>query len=154
MTRLARPALVLALLLALLLLGPACGGGGTSGDDEVGTCVPPFSDNLTGTWVLEQEWFANDCAFVGPSQGTLLITQNDNQLTIFGQGATTATLCGSRAQSNGSFSYLVNGGTMTITRFIVQFSSESAATGSTSWIWRNNQGAESCSGTSTLTLQR
>lgn len=154
MPRTARTALVLLALASCLLLGVACGGGGSSGDDNIGTCSPPFSDDLTGSWVLDQVWQAGECAFVGPSQGMLVITQNDNQLTIFGQGTTTATLCGSRAESNSSFSYLVNGGTMTITRFLLTFSSETQATGNSNWTWRNNQGAETCSGTSTLTLQR
>lgn len=154
MKRYARPAVIFVSLLGLLAFGAACGGGGSSGDDDLGECLPPFSEFLAGTWVLQQEWFANDCSFVGPSQGTLAITQADNQLTIWGQGVTTATLCGSRASSNSSFSYIINGGTMTISSFILSFSSENAASGSSNWTWRNNQGAETCSGTSQLTLFR
>ena len=153
MPRHLRPVVVV-VLLGILGIGAACGGGGTSGDDTIGECPPPFSDTLTGSWVLNQEWFANDCNFVGPSSAMLTMTQNDNQLTIFGQGVTTATICGSRAESNSSYSYLLNGGTMTVSRFILQFRNENQATGSTSWTWRNNQGAETCSGTSSLTLQR
>ena len=154
MKRHALPLTVLVSLLGILFVGAACGGGGTSGDDDLEGCPPPFSDNLTGTWVVNQEWFASQCTFVGPSSGMLTITQLDNQLTIFGQGVTTATLCGTRAQSNTSYSYLVNGGTMSVSSFLVQFQNENQATGNTNWVWRNNQGAETCSGTSTLTLQR
>lgn len=149
-----RPIVALALLVGMLTMGAACGTGGSSGDDSIGDCPPPFTDNLTGTWVVDQVWFANDCTFVGPSQGVITVTQNDNQLTIFGQGVTTATLCGSRAESNNSYSYLINGGTMTVSRFLVQFQNQNQASGNTTWVWRNNQGAETCSGTSTLTLQR
>ena len=82
------------------------------------------------------------------------MAQTDELLTFFADETTwQATLCGSRATNNFPFSAPSNGGIHTVNTMLIQFQSETAATGSTTWSWRNASGM-TCSGTSTFNLTR
>jgi len=140
------------LVLAALPLLAACGEGGGSGASDPSVCPPPFSQGLAGTWIVDQTFFGDGCNTDGLGQGTILIFQNDAQLTVVGRATFQTVLCGSRATAQAPYSYAANGGILTVTQYVVQFSSAQAASGTSTWAWSN--GVDTCSGTSEFTLTR
>ncbi|MFV1959640.1 MAG: hypothetical protein ACC662_09540 [Planctomycetota bacterium] len=140
------------LVLAALPLLAACGEGGDSGSGDPVTCPPPFSLGLAGTWLVDQTFFGDGCSTNGFGQGAILIFQNEAQLTVVSRATFQTVLCGSRATAQAPYSYATNGGILTVTQYVVQFSSAQAASGTSSWTWSN--GVDTCSGTSEFTLTR
>ena len=143
------------IVLALLPLVVACGGSSNGGGDNGGSsCNPPFSLGVSGTWFYVEQVIDNECQTTGVHQGSVLVAQSDELLTFFGDDTTwQMVLCGSRATNTSSFSAPSNGGLHTVTKMLIQFSSETSATGSTTWNWKNASGM-TCSGTSTFNLSK
>jgi hypothetical protein len=145
--------LLFAVVLAALTLAlPACGGARDEEDDPAfpDSCLPPFSEGLSGAWYFQEVLAGEDCATTGLNQGAFFMLQDYRGLTFQGQQTVwQATLCGSRA-TGGPFAVPRNGGVHTVETILIQFQSTTSATGTTTWSWTN--GSETCSGTSTFDM--
>jgi hypothetical protein len=135
----------------LVSLCVACGSsGGSSGGS--GDCGAPFSTNLGGTWLV-QETSTGETGGCATTQRTFqtgcVQTVTGESLTFIGATTWTATLCGSRASANGIFSVPDGSGFRQYRNLVLQFSSETAFTGTASWTFTSTSGS-TCTGSSTF----
>ena len=147
--RLGRRSVITLALAALLAMSPACGGSSGGGSSGGGNCTDPFSTSLSGTWFVQED-VSTSSGGCGDSRDnfSVLCTQTDHDLVFLGRTTFAATLCGSRATNDYNFSVPILGGLRTYSNLVIQFSSETAFTGTASWTW--NSGTNTCSGTSSF----
>lgn len=142
--------------LALLLLFAlaACGGGGGGGEENSPPSTTP-SDvaNVAGEWSITER-LNSTCTDDDYKQYSVDVTQSGTELTVVAGGNSySGRIDGSTVSWTGS--YQEDGGTTTITAMTLTLSSDAnTLTGSSSWQWVSNSGAQRCEGTTQVTGER
>lgn len=132
---------------ALLLMAPlGCG----DDDDGSGPGLLTPSTDLTGNWSISETVDATDCGEgIYDDSYTAAVVQNGNTLSVtIGGLVFNGTISGSRVSWTGSFPE--DGGTTTITSMTLTVDpAGDGLSGDSAWRW--SDGADTCSGTTTVT---
>lgn len=150
--RMAASRLLIALCLSFALVACGGGGGGGSGDGSTPS-TPSDVANVAGEWNITER-LNSTCSDDDYNQYSVNVTQSGTALTVLAGGNSySGHIDGSTVSWTGS--YPEDGGTTTITAMTLTLSSDAnTLTGTSSWQWVSDSGAERCEGTTQVTGER